>query len=160
EFQTLGVDTNGQPAWYRWPVYVFDHAKGPGPTIVKNSGTSWTLATDTFNGSTYLPPAPPAPDDTHNDYNDVPTAGLTPAWTPKILLCPTEADPNPMGFYHTYILNKHLEENRTQLIKYSGRSPDGRSFSDVVLMGEKKANVADYYMEASYDPVTGNFKWS
>jgi prepilin-type N-terminal cleavage/methylation domain-containing protein/prepilin-type processing-associated H-X9-DG protein len=162
-FDTLGADTtanNGKPCWYRWPVYVFDHAKGPGPTINKNSANSWSLATDTYNGSTYLPPAPPAPDDLHNDYDDLPQAQLTPAWTPKILLCPTEAsDPDPKGFYHTYILNKHLEENRTALIKYSGRSPDGRSFSDVVLMGEKKATVADYYMEGNTDK-NGNFDWT
>jgi prepilin-type N-terminal cleavage/methylation domain-containing protein len=148
-FRTLGVDANAWPAWYRWPVYVFDRAKVPPPTIIQN-GTSWVVADQsryTASGSTALPPAPDPPMDQHNDYNDVPQGGLTPVWTPKIMLCPSESDPEHVGFAHTYILNKHLEENREQLIKYSSRSPDGRSTSDVVVMGEKKSQYADYYME-------------
>ncbi|HSV15156.1 MAG TPA: type II secretion system protein [Tepidisphaeraceae bacterium] len=148
-FSTLGVDSNGLPPWYRWPVYVFDRAKVPPPTIVQN-GSSWVVSDASKyieSGSTALPPPPAPPLDQHNDYNDVPQGGLTPVWTPKIMLCPSEQDLEHVGFAHTYILNKHLEEDRQQLIKYSSRAPDGRSSSDVVVMGEKKAQYADYYME-------------
>jgi prepilin-type processing-associated H-X9-DG protein len=146
-FSTLGAGANGPPAWYRWPVYVFPLAKVPVPTLIKGAG-GWTVA----NASQYtspdaLPPPPAAPDDTHNDYTDTPPGQLTPVWTPKILVCPSEQDPDKVAFAHTYILNKHLEENREQLLKYSGRAPDGRSSADVVVMGEKKSSEADYYME-------------
>jgi prepilin-type N-terminal cleavage/methylation domain-containing protein len=110
------------PPWYRWPNYV-------------------------FNG---LPPPPPAPADAVNDYNDVPPGDKTGPYSPKIMVCPSELD-SP-SFYHTYVLNQHLEENRKNLLKYSGKPPDGRSSSDVVVMGEKKSSAFDYYMETDDFP--------
>lgn len=70
----------------------------------------------------------------------------TQPYTPKVLICPSE-NQTPTA-YHTYILNKHLEDTPALLLKYSGKAPDGRNPSDVVLMGEKKNTVDDYYMEA------------
>ena len=91
-------------------------------------------------------PAPPA----DPNQNDSGTAyDHTEPYTPKILICPSEGQTPTAN--HTYILNKHLEDTPDLLIKYSSRAPDGKSLSDVVLMGEKKAIVDDYYME------TGDF---
>jgi prepilin-type N-terminal cleavage/methylation domain-containing protein len=77
-------------------------------------------------------------------------------WRPEIMVCPGDFEP---GAGHSYLLNKHLIENPQQRIKYSSRIPDGRSPSDVVVIGEKKTLAEDYYMEGpprlpdgTYDP--------
>ncbi len=72
-------------------------------------------------------------------------------WRPKILECPADLQP---AFAHSYILNKHIEENPSQLLKYSSRSPDGKSSAEVVIMGEKLSAVKDYYMEYNEFEVT------
>jgi type II secretory pathway pseudopilin PulG len=72
---------------------------------------------------------------------------------PPVLLCPNDVEPREN---HTYILNKYLAVNTLNSVKLSGRVRDkdgnGRSDSDVVLMGEKRASEPDYYMEA--DPAS------
>jgi hypothetical protein len=65
-------------------------------------------------------------------------------WRPPILVCP--ADFQPKGA-HSYLLNKHLVESPTNLMKYSTRPPDGRSSGEVIVTGEKLTAVDDYYME-------------
>jgi prepilin-type N-terminal cleavage/methylation domain-containing protein len=80
-------------------------------------------------------------------YPQSPTpAQLTDAslWRPQILLCPQDLEPAES---HSYVLNKHLVENPTQRLKYSSKVPDGRTPDQVVVMGEKKTAIADYYME-------------
>ena len=126
EYLTLGTEV---PPWYRWPNYVFDH----------------------------MLPAPPPPADLVNDasvtgYNPngytysgvVPMGQMTPPYSPKILTCP--ADLNPL-MSHSYILNKHLEDTQGLLLRYSGKPRNGQSTADVVVMGEKKTLIQDYYME-------------
>ena len=81
-----------------------------------------------------------------------PIAGLTVA-NPRQMVCPSDVEPREG---HTYILNKYLAINIEHSVKLGGRVRDklgnGRSDSDVVLMGEKRASEPDYYMEA--DPAS------
>jgi prepilin-type N-terminal cleavage/methylation domain-containing protein/prepilin-type processing-associated H-X9-DG protein len=63
-----------------------------------------------------------------------------PVWNPPILLCPTDILPMEE---HSYILNAHLAEKE---IKFSTKNLGGKSTSDVVVMGEKKSDAPDYYM--------------
>jgi prepilin-type N-terminal cleavage/methylation domain-containing protein len=68
-----------------------------------------------------------------------------PRYDPPILFCPTESDPTaPPRFNHTYILNGHLVDHRIRF----GSSNIGQAMNtDVIVMGEKYFDVADYYME-------------
>jgi prepilin-type N-terminal cleavage/methylation domain-containing protein len=64
-----------------------------------------------------------------------------PIWNNKILLCP--ADFEPMA-EHSYILNEHLGQYH---IRYSSGDLGGHSPDTVVVMGEKRSDMADYYMD-------------
>lgn len=64
---------------------------------------------------------------------------------PPVMLCPSDNEP---ASAHSYLLNKHLVDSPQQRLKYSSRIPDGRSPSEVIVMGEKKSWSEDYYMEA------------
>ena len=66
-----------------------------------------------------------------------------PTPSPPTLLCPADADPEPAD-QHSYILNNHVLE---MSIRFGSRPPDGHSVSDIILMGEKKSDQPDYYME-------------
>lgn len=68
-----------------------------------------------------------------------------PVWNPPILTCPSDFDPVEE---HSYILNKHLAVNFEKLVKV-GPGMRGRSDSDILVMGEKKTDQMDYYMEAT-----------
>jgi prepilin-type N-terminal cleavage/methylation domain-containing protein len=70
------------------------------------------------------------------------------AWTPPIMLCPSDIEP-PTG--HSYILNKHLVLSPEQVVRFSTRVA-GRSHAEIVLMGEKKVGQYDYYMELRRNP--------
>jgi hypothetical protein len=62
------------------------------------------------------------------------------------MLCPSDVDPADA---HSYLLNKHLAKNLSEVLKAGSRVGQGRSTSDVVLMGEKITTVDDYYMETT-----------
>jgi len=62
-----------------------------------------------------------------------------PVWNPPTLRCPT--DPQPAE-EHSYVLNNHF---RRYKIKYGATK--GVSPSDIIVMGEKKSSVPDYYMD-------------
>jgi prepilin-type N-terminal cleavage/methylation domain-containing protein/prepilin-type processing-associated H-X9-DG protein len=68
-----------------------------------------------------------------------------PVWNPRIMTCPADEDSNPAE-EHTYILNLHLAKNLEKAIKAGTRIAGGRSTSNVLLMGEKRLEVRDYYM--------------
>jgi len=72
---------------------------------------------------------------------------LPAVWNPPIMICPTDQDP---AEEHSYVLNKHLAVNFEKLIKMGTRI-QGKSDSEVILMGEKKTSEDDYYMEARVD---------
>lgn len=64
-------------------------------------------------------------------------------WTPDVMLCPQ--DPEPM-YQHSYVLNDHLA---TEQIKYSSRNLGGKTPYEVIVLGEKKSDQPDYYMNIS-----------
>jgi prepilin-type N-terminal cleavage/methylation domain-containing protein/prepilin-type processing-associated H-X9-DG protein len=90
---------------------------------------------------------------TNGTYDKTQPIQQVPVHNPEIMKCPTDVDPKED---HTYILNKYLAINTERSVKLGGRVRDkngnGRSDSDVVLMGEKRISEPDYYMEA--DPAS------
>jgi type II secretory pathway pseudopilin PulG len=71
-------------------------------------------------------------------------------WNSKMLHCPADVD-NPAD-EHSYILNNYIGINK---IKYGRTRFNGRTVSDVVVVGEKKSKEVDYYMDppGDYDRV-------
>ena len=65
-------------------------------------------------------------------------------YTPAVMLCPSDFEPAEA---HSYLLNKHLAKDLRDVVKASSRIGQGRSTSDVILMGEKITSSQDYYME-------------
>lgn len=63
-----------------------------------------------------------------------------PVWNPPIMLCPSDVEPDEE---HSYILNNHLADKN---IKYSSRDLGGKTTSQIVVMGEKRSDWPDYYM--------------
>jgi len=59
------------------------------------------------------------------------------------MLCPADLEPMEE---HSYILNNHLAERS---IKAGTTGLAGLSTSDVVVMGEKRSDRPDYYMQAT-----------
>jgi len=86
---------------------------------------------------------------TNNTYDKTQPIASVPVTNPAVMKCPSDLDPKED---HTYILNKYLAKNHIRGVKMGGRIKDkngnGRSDSDVVLMGEKRVSEPDYYMEA------------
>jgi prepilin-type N-terminal cleavage/methylation domain-containing protein/prepilin-type processing-associated H-X9-DG protein len=71
-----------------------------------------------------------------------------PVWNPPILLCPADSEP---AVEHSYVLNYHLKR---KAVRYHSTRLGGKSSSDVVLMGEKRTDAIEYYMDApDYDAV-------
>ncbi|HEV8607090.1 MAG TPA: type II secretion system protein [Tepidisphaeraceae bacterium] len=70
-------------------------------------------------------------------------------WNPPTMLCPADDHPQEE---HSYILNDHVLQRRIRVGKTGER---GLSTSEVVLMGEKKSDFGDYYMEYKMDTTTG-----
>ena len=67
-----------------------------------------------------------------------------PAWNPRTLICPADADPTEE---HSYILNGHVLERK---VRADVSRAGGRPAYEIVLMGEKKSGWPDYYMEAEF----------
>jgi prepilin-type N-terminal cleavage/methylation domain-containing protein/prepilin-type processing-associated H-X9-DG protein len=63
-------------------------------------------------------------------------------WTPPIMLCP--ADFEDPAYYHSYILNDHLNERG---VKYWTKNIPAHTADRVVVMGEKVSDVNDYYIQ-------------
>jgi prepilin-type N-terminal cleavage/methylation domain-containing protein len=74
-------------------------------------------------------------------------------WNPPTMLCPADHQPEEE---HSYILNDHVLQRK---IRVGKTGQEGLSPSDIILMGEKKSDFGDYYMEykldASGKPVSG-----
>ena len=73
-------------------------------------------------------------------------------WTSRLMACPS--DPQP-GAAHSYLFNQHLVASERQVLKYSNKAPAGQSDTQVVVLGEKRTGVDDYYMELSDFPING-----
>ena len=65
------------------------------------------------------------------------------SYVPPIMRCPSDEEP---AYGRSYVLNDHLVESPEHTIRYGTRIPGGRSYAEVVWMGEKRSNVGDYYM--------------
>lgn len=62
-----------------------------------------------------------------------------PVWNPPIMLCPSDLEP---AEEHSYLVNDHLILHGTKVSsKVHGKSP-----SEVIVMGEKRSDYPDYYM--------------
>jgi len=73
-------------------------------------------------------------------------------WNPPTLLCPADHEPQEE---HSYILNDHVLQRKIRVGK-TGKTVDfSISPAEIVLMGEKKSDYGDYYMEYKLDPATG-----
>jgi prepilin-type N-terminal cleavage/methylation domain-containing protein/prepilin-type processing-associated H-X9-DG protein len=66
-------------------------------------------------------------------------------WNPPVLICPNDVDPKEE---HSYVLNSHLAEHGIKLgSKIIGQTAVGMTVSDVIVMGEKRTDQPDYYMD-------------
>jgi prepilin-type N-terminal cleavage/methylation domain-containing protein/prepilin-type processing-associated H-X9-DG protein len=63
-----------------------------------------------------------------------------PVWNPPIMRCPADEEP---AEEHSYILNDHIY---VRGIKYGVLKLGGVSSAEIIVMGEKKSNRDDYYM--------------
>jgi prepilin-type N-terminal cleavage/methylation domain-containing protein/prepilin-type processing-associated H-X9-DG protein len=74
------------------------------------------------------------------------TAQVFDVWNPPIMLCPSDLEPE---LQHSYLLNDHLVEHK---IRANSTDLGGKSTSDVVVLGEKRTDYPDYYMNRNdYD---------
>ena len=112
--------------WQRWPALVL-----PGPYAAVPATADWPL----YAGS--------------QDPNGL----MAKPWTSRLMLCP--ADPDPAAD-HSYLLNQHIVENPQKVMTYFGKPVSGKSSAEVVLLGEKRSQYSDYYMEKSDFPVPGS----
>lgn len=69
------------------------------------------------------------------------------AYTPKVMICPEDLDPYE---YHSYVVNKHLADDRIRFGSQKARLGKLGSSAEVIVAGEKKTTERDYYME-DYD---------
>jgi prepilin-type N-terminal cleavage/methylation domain-containing protein/prepilin-type processing-associated H-X9-DG protein len=72
-----------------------------------------------------------------------------PVWNPRILLCPSDSQEPKPGGEHSYILNDHLNVRK---VRYWSKFPNGQNSSTVVVMGEKRTEYEDYYMDPDIGP--------
>ena len=86
-----------------------------------------------------------------------------PVWNPRVMICPQDQEvlSSQTGEQHSYILNHHIEESPAKMIKYGGIAlgytsagePIRRTSSQILVMGEKKTDKGEYYMESGdFDP--------
>jgi len=67
-------------------------------------------------------------------------------WNPPVMLCPSDDEPREE---HSYLLNDHLAQRG---IKFGSRDLGGLTPPEVIVMGEKRTDWNDYYMNiGDYD---------
>jgi len=133
-YMTLGTEVY---PWMRWPALLLKE-RYPG---VPQSGDA-NQAPGAPSDYLELPP-PTGPGD--------PFGTMAGPWTSKMMVCPS--DPQP-GAAHSYLFNQHLVQDQTQVLRYSSKPPtDLQTNSTVVVLGEKRSNKDDYYMEQGDFPV-------
>jgi prepilin-type N-terminal cleavage/methylation domain-containing protein/prepilin-type processing-associated H-X9-DG protein len=64
-------------------------------------------------------------------------------WSPKVVQCPTDLDPAEA---HSYVVNQELV-TKPNPVRYGAGDRGGRPPTDVIVAGEKRNLVRDYYME-------------
>lgn len=74
-------------------------------------------------------------------------------FTPATLRCPEDEDPAEA---HSYVLNGHLAHRGFRL---GNKDLGGRTSGEVILAGEKRSDVRDYFMqERDFERVVGLFR--
>jgi prepilin-type N-terminal cleavage/methylation domain-containing protein len=125
-YQTLGTEVY---PWYRWPAAVL-------------TGKYLAAVPPLAQQPQWLAAEPPGD----------PTGVLAKPWTSPIMSCPSDPEP---GAAHSYLFNEHLVANEQQVLTYTRRAPAGQEDTRVVVLGEKRTGVDDYYMEAGDFPING-----
>jgi prepilin-type processing-associated H-X9-DG protein len=64
-------------------------------------------------------------------------------FSPKLVRCPTDLDP---WEFHSYVVNHELVQ-KLDPVRFGAGGKGGRTSSDIVVAGEKRSRVRDYYME-------------
>ncbi len=119
----------------RWPALM------PAFNIRVPANTSYSSSFGTFAGDAY-----PA----GLDEAALPVAFDAATYTPRILLCP--ADDSPVE-HHSYVLNMSLTDHRVRF----GTIRLGRAgnSAEVIVAGEKRTHVRDYFMNSRAAPTPG-----
>ena len=74
-------------------------------------------------------------------------------YTPRVMRCPEDQEPVEA---HSYVVNNHMADER---IRFGGRTGFLHSSSLILVAGEKKTEVRDYYMEESdFDRVVERYR--
>jgi prepilin-type N-terminal cleavage/methylation domain-containing protein/prepilin-type processing-associated H-X9-DG protein len=122
---TLGTNV---PPHRRWPVLAFN-TKYPDKSPYKNGTVSYDQADATYTDAGF------GSELTHmQDWPAEP-------FTNSVLVCPTDYQPYEA---HSYVLNKHLIDYN---VKASSVRFNTLGISQVIVAGEKRTTVRDYYME-------------
>lgn len=126
---TLGTD---QPPHERWPVYVkaFGIKVPPGAIQYAHSQNGTISDGDSYPGG-------------HSN-EEQPFFYPAEAYTPKVMICPEDGDPLE---WHSYVINKHLADDRIRFGSQKAKLGKLGSTAEVIVAGEKKTDVRDYYME-------------
>ena len=67
------------------------------------------------------------------------------AWNPPVMTCPSDVEPTEE---HSYVLNSHLADHKVKFsTKIASNNFAGLTVSDVIVMGEKRTDQPDYYMD-------------
>jgi prepilin-type N-terminal cleavage/methylation domain-containing protein/prepilin-type processing-associated H-X9-DG protein len=78
-----------------------------------------------------------------------PSVVFAPHALPVTMICPADEEP---AASHSYVLNDHVMKRK---IRHGKTGERGLSPSDIILMGEKKSDWLDFYMEYKINPATG-----
>lgn len=77
-------------------------------------------------------------------------------FSPKIVRCPTDIDP---WEWHSYVVNHELVQQDNP-VRFGSGNKAGRSSSELIIAGEKRSHVRDYYMERPSEASTaGADEW-
>jgi prepilin-type N-terminal cleavage/methylation domain-containing protein/prepilin-type processing-associated H-X9-DG protein len=110
---------------------------------LKQIGASLLMYANDWKGSMF----PPQLGAAHPRDDRWPVHVFKPAvWNPPVMKCPS--DYPEMEEDHSYLLNAYLFYKG---VKFTSKFPNGKPSSDVILMGEKRTDWPDYYMDV--DPI-------
>ena len=108
---------------------------------LRSIGQALAIYANDWNGWTY-PPGLGA----HLPRDERWTVVVFKVWNPPVMLCPSDVE--EPAEEHSYILNAHLADRG---IKFNNKI-EGRTSSDVIVMGEKAWDFNDYYMNVILGP--------
>jgi prepilin-type N-terminal cleavage/methylation domain-containing protein/prepilin-type processing-associated H-X9-DG protein len=118
------------------------HQIGQALLIYANNNQGWI----------YPPSHGPIPGRPQEDY--WPNLVFTPAvWNPPILRCPVDREP---ALECSYVLNNYLKARQ---IRFHGSNLGNKSPSSVIVMGERRSEIAGYYLDpGEYDDIVEPYR--